>query len=43
MLWLLGFLGLRMIREAAGCDPETPRSALAGWALAGAAVATSIV
>ncbi len=42
VLFLLGFLGLRMIREAAGCDPETPRGALAGWALAGAAVATSL-
>ena len=41
-LVLLGFLGARMIREARRGEPEGASRALAGLALVGAAVATSI-
>ena len=41
-LIILGFLGLRMLREAAGAEAALPRQALVGWALIAAAAATSI-
>lgn len=40
VLGLLGFLGIRMIRQA--FDPEVEASALTGWTLGAAAIATSI-
>ena len=40
VLGLLGFLGIRMIRQA--FDEEAEASALSGWALGAAAIATSI-
>lgn len=39
---LLGLLGAKMLREGLGGEDATPAPALLGWALLGAAVATSV-
>jgi len=39
---LLGLLGMKMLREGLSGEAATPAPALIGWALLGAAVATSI-
>lgn len=41
-LILLSFLGMRMVREGLSAEEDRPSKRLVGWALAAAAIATSI-